>query len=188
MKKAAFWSILALLLALRVSAREQGSIQLQIRCETRPVSGAQVILYQVGQRSETGELSLTKEFEGISADGELWTEPAFAQELWRSAQEKRLPGMCATTDETGAALFQSLEEGVYLLGQTNMAEGYRTFLPFLVQLPMETAGQICWTVVAKPKVTLDESPKTADSLGTFCRDMGALLTGASVWYVRKKRK
>lgn len=163
MRKMLILGILALLLAIQVSAREAGCIRLRLSYADRPISGGQVTLYRVGAE-DTGETP---------------------QIFWQRAQEEHLPGLEATTDKEGLAVFADLEPGVYLLAQTAPAVGMQAFLPFFVEIPMKTGESTHWTLEVKPKMAPEESPKTGDALVCLWQSPG-LIVACGV--PRKKRK
>lgn len=181
MKKAAMIIILTLLLALQVSARENGEIRLRLCHGGMPISGAQVTLYRVGTHNAAGQLVLDAPFSGAveERDGPL------ASLLWKYARTAEIPGLDATTDEQGMALFDDLEPGVYLLGQKGPAAGFQAFLPFFVELPMKAGESTLWTVEVKPKTAPEESPKTGDDLETAYPLTQLIFVGCAP---RKKRR
>lgn len=162
------WGIvLVLLLAMNISATEQGSITLSLCTSQETVSGARIVLYSVGKLSEDGTLLLSDPFPTGSMPREVWSAPETAQMLWKYSYDQGLNGRSCLTDENGNAVFADLQDGVYLLGQAEAAGGYQAFLPFLVRLPVEIGGESNRNVQAKPKITPEESPKTADGIAVL---------------------
>lgn len=61
----------------------------------------------------------------------------------------------------GLVTFTGLEQGIYLLVQTEVEEGSYPFSPFLVTIPWDGDQ---WTVHSKPKTAQDLLPKTGQDL------------------------
>ena len=137
--------LLLLLTAPSVLAAEHGSIQ---------VCGIDqsVCLHFVAAADGT----LADDFADIAVDITDETQAAAnAKSLWNLAREKNLAGQNLQADTSGNVMFESLEEGLYLLGST--AEEPE-FDPFLVKIPTLIDGKPVYHIEAQPKQ--EENPPT----------------------------
>ena len=60
-------------------------------------------------------------------------------------------GSTRTTDKNGRTEFSPLDEGIFLVQQTQAVKGYKSFEPFLVCVPLKEDGAWNYTVTADPK-------------------------------------
>lgn len=138
----------------------QGSVRVQMKTDSTPVPGGSLILYRVGAivQTDTGF--------GFVPAGEFECYPGTledlgkttAAELAKYAASNGISGEGKTIDETGTAVFDPLEPGLYLLTQPKSGDGYLPADPFLVTLPMAQDGSYVYQVDASPKVTLRPVP------------------------------
>ena len=134
----------------------QGSVRVQMKTDSTPVPGGSLTLYRVGVivQTDTGfGFVPAGEFEGYPGTLEDLGKTT-AAELADYAKANSLPGESKTIDETGTAVFDPLEPGLYLLTQPKAGDGYLPADPFLVTLPMAQEGHYVYQVDASPKVTL----------------------------------
>lgn len=125
----------------RIDVGKQVSLEVSIADEGTAVAGMDFALYRVANVSDTAELSLAEEFAGYGValdglDSEGWR--AAAQTLAGYAARDQLePLASAVTDSAGAARFDGMAVGLYLLvGQTVTQNGTRYDPePALVLLP-----------------------------------------------------
>lgn len=112
-----------------------------------------------------------------------------------------ISGQQAKTDASGQAVFTALEQGVYLLVQTDTAS-YGTVEPFLVAIPYtENGSEWVYDVqtetkgepLPEEKKEEGEQPRTGDdqdimrqTLITVCAG-GIVILSATVWYKRRKK-
>lgn len=152
--------------------RATGSLTLSFRDGDTAVVGGSVALYRVAEL--TGDLTyrLTGGFEGSGVDV---SDPA-ATELPAALAAVIPTDVAPRTVEValdGTAKFDDLPLGLYLVVQTQPAQGYRTFSPFVVCVPTEYEEGWEYDVDASPKMEPDRSvcpeapvvpdlPKTAD--------------------------
>lgn len=130
-------------LGLRVMAAEEtGSIRVTMEWQERAVGGA-VTLYRVGEPIPEG-YRLAEEFGGGIVRQADAQSPYLAQWL---AEMDGGQGISRVLDDRGSAEFSRLEQGLYLLVQTQTEEGFQAVKPFLIELPCQ--GQ--WNVQAYPK-------------------------------------
>lgn len=134
-----------------------GTITLNMEVGGDGIPGGMLALFRVGEISESdGNYSfvLTEEFTpsgqtledirsstlpGALADYAIFMELAPCQET--------------EVDETGHAVFENVEPGLYLIIQTKPAEGYNPVNPFLVSLPVYEDGIYRYQVDATPKMS-----------------------------------
>ncbi len=145
----------------------QGSVRVQMKSDSAPIPGGSLTLYRVGRivQTDTGfGFVSTGDFEGYPGTLEDLGKTT-AAELAKYAASNGISGEGKTIDETGTAVFDPLEPGLYLLTQPKSGDGYLPADPFLVTLPMAQEGHYVYQVDASPKVTghyvyqVDASPK-----------------------------
>ena len=138
----------------------QGSVRVQMKTDSTPVPGGSLTLYRVGAivQTDTGfGFVPAGEFEGYPGTLEDLGKTT-AAELAKYAASNGISGEGKTIDETGTAVFDPLEPGLYLLTQPKSGDGYLPADPFLVTLPMAQDGHYVYQVDASPKVTLHPAP------------------------------
>lgn len=138
----------------------QGSVRVQMKTDSTPVPGGSLTLYRVGAivQTDTGfGFVPIGEFEGYPGTLEDLGKTT-AAELAKYAASNGISGEGKTIDETGTAVFDPLEPGLYLLTQPKSGDGYLPADPFLVTLPMAQDGHYVYQVDASPKVTLHPAP------------------------------
>ena len=69
-------------------------------------------------------------------------------------------GSTRTTDKNGRTEFSPLDEGIFLVQQTQAVKGYKSFEPFLVCVPMKEDGAWNYTVTADPKTAPEKESET----------------------------
>lgn len=141
-----------------------GTIRVQLREEASSdvTVGGSLRLYKVGDAQEINNnltFSLCADFSGSGVSLADLSASGLPQQLADYALENDLQGTAVQTDETGYAVFSDLSTGLYLVMQTEAAEGYLPVMPFLVSLPMysEESGSWLYSIEATPKV--QASPK-----------------------------
>lgn len=138
----------------------QGSVRVQMKSDSVPVPGGSLTLYRVGRivQTDTGfGFVPAGEFEGYPGTLEDLGKTTAAK-LAKYAASNGISGESKTIDETGTAVFDPLEPGLYLLTQPTAGNGYLPADPFLVTLPMAQDGRYVYQVDASPKVTLRPAP------------------------------
>lgn len=153
-----------LLLSLaRVSATEpMGSISIRMTYEHQPIPGGSITLYQAA-RLVDGRYVPAPEFAERTDNLEGALSPEDAQILAEYAAENQLPGQTQKLDDDGFARFSPLEPGLYLLVQEEAATGFLPVNPFLVAMPRQVEGELCYHVDAGPKCA--PAPLTPDPPG-----------------------
>lgn len=159
--------LLALLLLCALSATayahevpdtsRKGSVSVTMTYEGDPVPGGTLTLYRVGVvAEEDGNYSfvLTGDFTGSNADLTDISSKDLAEGLKQYAEDRGLTGTPEEIGADGKAAFSNLELGLYLLVQTEAADGYEAVVPFLVTVPMKEDGVYLYDVEASPKAEL----------------------------------
>lgn len=161
------------------AAEETGSIRVTLKS-----SGGELTLYHVGSPAPGG-YRLENDFGGGLIKEEDVYSPILAQWLAETAEEGGKPLLLDADD---SAEFSRLEEGLYLLMQTETEYGRYPIEPFLVALPYD--GQ--WNIQANPKTQRieAESPQTGQSPLPFLGAAGMLFsgTGLILCFAKRKRK
>lgn len=136
-----------------------GSISVTMRHEDdkSAVPGGELTLYRVGDiAEENGNYSytLTEAFAGSGVTLDNLESAELAKKLADYAKANKLTGTVQKIDSKGVAAASDLTLGLYLVVQTEAAEGYNAVNPFLVTVPVLTDGVYVYEVDANPKVEL----------------------------------
>ena len=162
------------------AAENIGSIHVKLEAGDLPVINGAVTLYQVGIRTEEG-YRITEGFGGgIIRQSDADSEK-LAQWLAESAEEA---GMSMLLDADGNAVFSELEEGLYMLVQTERMDGFYPIYPVLLAIPQEENWDVLVHKAPVPVVT--ELPKTGQSLIPFFGILGMVLSATGLLLCRKK--
>lgn len=162
------------------AAENRGSIQIELDTDDLPVINGAVTLYQVGIRIEEG-YRITENFGGGIVRQSDADSDKLALWLAESADE---PGMRMLLDADGNAVFSELEEGLYMLVQTERIDGFYPIYPILLSIPQEDV----WNqkILREPVPVVTEIPKTGQSPIPFLGILGMLLSGTGLLLCRKK--
>lgn len=163
------------------AAEETGSIRITLNKEEDMIYYGAVALYRVGTPVSEG-YRLGSGFGGGFVSEEDSQAPALAQ--WLTERVGTADGI-RILDSDGCGEFRSLEKGLYLIIQTDPAEGYYPFVPFLIQLPYE--GQ--WNILAFPKLELQPVviPQTGQDSGLYVSMAVMALSGLGlIFFLRRK--
>lgn len=187
----------------------KGSITVSMRFDGEAVPGGSLTLYRVGKVSQNdGNYSFvpTGDFTGWGSDfGALDSaeqSARTARSLIDFIQSNRdiSPVERQKIGTDGMAKFSDLEQGLYLLVQTQAAPGYSPVNPFLVSIPYEVKGEYCYDVDAQAKMELEQLPKPPEKPGGKLPQTGQLnwpvpvLAAAGLglfaigWAIRFRRK
>jgi sortase A len=132
-KKQVFFLIMAVVLSLALIAKKTVSV--------------------CAQEKETGSISIKMQWDGIGISGGNLTlyrlkEKSEAEEI----KKKKGKGIKKEINQDGTVTFFNLKPGYYYLVQEEAAEGFERILPFLVELPMQEKNQLIYHVQAEPKM------------------------------------
>lgn len=139
----------------------EGSIMITMDYENKAVPGGALELYRVGAVVEDGgnySFALTGDFIGSGASLEDVQSPQLAKYFAGYADEHNVTGETGNIGCDGTVLFSDLELGLYLIVQTEVADGYLKVNPFLVSLPMYENGIYLYDVDASPKIDVKKDP------------------------------
>lgn len=163
----------AVVLALspKVNASQmRGSLEIRLDVGELPVTNGAVTLYRVGVPGEDGYRVPDRFGGGVirREDVDSGYLAGYLAELAGSGKELLL-------DVDGRAVFSNLEEGLYLVKQTERMDGFYPFRAFLVAIP--SAG--AWELVKNPTVLpiAPEPPRTADASHVLPGAAGMVLSG-----------
>lgn len=165
------------------AAETRGSVQVRLDAGDMPVINGAVTLYQVGIKVEEG-YRITEAFGGGIVRQQDRNSEKLAQWLAESADAS---GMQLLLDADGKAVFSELEEGLYLLAQTERIDGFYPIYPVLLTIP---DGEI-WDVqiCRAPVPVVTEIPQTGQSPIPFFGLLGMFLSSAGLLLcVRKNKK
>lgn len=177
---------LGLVLGLGSTARameEDGAIRITLENGQGVVTEGEVTLYCVGFPVSDG-YRLRKEYGG----GIIKAEDAMSSSLGVWLAEMAADGEARLLDADGSAEFSGLEEGLYLVKQSETAEGYCPMESFLITIPYDGQKQI--QAYPKAERILTESPRTGQSPLPILGVIGMVLsgTGLIMCYEDRKRK
>ena len=163
------------------AAAQTGSICVVLECGEGVVSSGTVTLYRVGEPVEGG-YRLRSAFGGAFVAEADAGGSALAQRLVGLADSD---GVAHYPDADGCVEYSRLEEGLYLVAQTEATEGFYPVVPFLVQLPC--VGQ--WYVEANPKMMElpEEQPQTGQHPAPILAAMGLVLSGLALLALADRR-
>lgn len=147
----ALWAALCPFLRAR-GVSPEGSIHVTMALDGTPIPGGVLTLYRVAEESEHGFV-LTETFAVSGVSLEDIHSPESARLLADFAEEKELPGIPASVDDTGVARFDGLERGLYLIVQSESAAGFCPINPFLVAIPEILDGVYHYHIEAAPKLS-----------------------------------
>ena len=162
------------------AAENRGSIGVKLEAGDLPVINGAVTLYQVGIKMEEG-YRITEAFGGGMIHQSDADSEKLAQWLAESAEEA---GMSMLLDADGNAFFSELEEGLYMLVQTERIDGFYPIYPVLLTIPQNDNWDILIHKAPVPVVT--ELPKTGQSPSPFFGILGMILSATGLLLCRKK--
>ena len=162
------------------AAENRGSIRVKMEAGDLPVINGAVTLYQVGIKVEEG-YRITEAFGGGIVRQSDANSEKLAQWLAESAGQA---GIRMLLDADGNAIFSELEEGLYMLVQTERIDGFYPIYPVLLTIPQDENWDLLVHKAPAPVVT--ELPKTGQSLIPFFGILGMFLSAAGLLLCRKK--
>lgn len=172
-----------LVMAPVAAAETRGSIWVKLDAGDLAVINGAVTLYQVGVKVEDG-YRITEDFGGGIVKLEDADSDNLARWLAESAGEN---GMTLLLDADGNAVFSELEEGLYMLVQTERIDGFYPIYPVLLSIPEGTIWDV--QLYREPVPVVTEIPKTGQSMFPFLGILGMVLSSAGLLLcVGKKKK
>lgn len=171
MKRVILVLLLLPVLCLPAAASEvRGTLEIKLDAGELPVTNGAVALYRVGIPDEEGYRVLDRYGGGI-----IRREDAGSGHLALYLSELAGGGRELLLDVDGRVVFSNLEEGLYLVKQTERMDGFYPFRACLVSIP--TNGQ--WDLSLAPTtvpITMD-SPQTGDGMRLTLGAAGMVLSG-----------
>lgn len=162
------------------AAETLGSIQVKLEAGDLAVINGAVTLYQVGLKTEEG-YRVTEAFGGGMIRLEDTDSATLAGWLAETAEE---PGISMLLDADGNAVFSDLDEGLYMLVQTERMDGFYPISPILLTVPEEDSWNV--RVYREPVPIVTELPQTGQSPLPFLGVLGMVLSAAGLILCRKK--
>lgn len=157
-----------------VLAETLGSVQVKLDTGELPVVNGGVSLYQVGIKVEEG-YRIREGFGGGIVHQEDADSDKLAQWLAESAGEN---GISLLLDADGQAVFSELEEGLYMLIQTERTDGFYPIYPILFTVPEEDQWDV--KIYREPVPVVTELPKTGQSSVPFFGILGMVLSSTGL--------
>ena len=162
------------------AADTYGSVRVKLDAQDLAVTNGAVTLYQVGFRVEDG-YRIAESFGGGMIRQQDADSANLAQWLAESAEEN---GMTMLLDADGNAIFSDLEEGLYILVQTERMDGFYPIRPVLLTIPENDQWNL--EVYRQPVPVVTEIPKTGQPPAPFFGILGMILSSAGLLLCSKK--
>ena len=159
-----------------------GSVQVTLNAGDLAVTNGAVTLYQVGIPTEEG-YRITEAFGGGIVKNADADSDKLAQWLAETAGEC---GMTMLLDADGNAIFSDLEDGLYMLVQTERMDGFYPINPILLTIPEGEYRNI--QIQRSPVPVVTEIPKTGQSPIPFLGILGMILSSAGLLLCVRKEK
>lgn len=163
-----------------MAAENYGSIHIKLDAGDLAVTNGAVTLYQVGYRVEDG-YRIAESFGGGIVRQQDAESANLAQWLAESADTV---GMTMLLDADGNAIFSDLEEGLYMLVQTERMDGFYPIRPILLSVP--AAERWHQEVYRQPVPVVTEIPQTGQSPAPFLGILGMILSSTGLLLCSKK--
>lgn len=140
---------------------QSGTIIVEMKYDGNAVSGGQLMAYRVARIAENDGNFGFEALEPYDV-GEINQENISTPELAAAfAEQISGEGIEPTVSEAGLVRFENLELGLYLIIQTEAADGFEPLNPFLVSVPTFEDGHYVYEVNAEGKFQLhQETPPT----------------------------
>lgn len=164
------------------AAENKGSIHVRLDAGELPVINGAVTLYQVGVKVEDG-YRITEGFGGGIVRQEDADSEKLAQWLAETAGET---GMTMLLDADGNAVYSELEEGLYMLVQTERMDGFYPIYPVLLRLPNANRWDV--QVYREPVPVVTEIPQTGQSPTPFFGILGMILSSMGLMLCAAKNR
>lgn len=165
------------------SAEANGHLIIQLNDLGTIMEGVEFTVYQVATTASINHIKTASEWD------------VEAKRMADQLDKNTTKGVAGRTDEDGRLTFEHLEEGMYLVVQTNAAS-YGNVSPFLTAIPYQADGVWMNEVIIHPKGELfrentNTAAQTGDESGVMLHmilALGALVYGGAVLIYKKKQK
>lgn len=164
------------------AAEKTGSIQIILEAGDLAVTNGAVTLYQVGMKVEDGYRISEGFGGGIIRQTDVDSEN-LAQWL---AETVSMPGTSLLLDADGTAVFSDLEEGLYMVVQTERMDGFYPIYPVLMTIPDAESWDV--KIYREPVPVVTEIPRTGQSPIPFLGVLGMILSSAGLLICIRKNK
>ena len=166
---------LLLMLSITASAAGQGgSLWVRLDVGELPVTNGAFTLYRVGSKISDG-YRIEENYGGGFVLGEDALSPHLAQ--WLNGMEDK-KGNTILMDVDGNAVFTDLDEGLYLLVQTEKTDGFYPMQPLLLTIPRDGREDVSLHLEPLPMVA--EAPPTGQNLSPVIGLAGMALSLAGL--------
>ncbi len=160
---------------------QKGTIIVQMKYDGNAVVGGKLLAYRVARIAQNdGNYS----FEALAPYevDELSQENISTPELAEAfAEQISGEGIEPTVSEDGLVRFENLELGLYLIIQTEAADGFEPLKPFLVSVPMYEDGHYVYEVNAEGKFQLHQETPLTEAPTESPTNPGLPQTGQLNW-------
>ena len=162
---------------------KKGSITVSMQFDGEPVPGGKLTLYRVGEVSQddgnysfvpTGEFTRWGTDFGTLDSAEQNAQTAKKLKRFIQSNGEDISGITKRIGDNGEVTFSKLEQGLYLLVQTEPATGFSPVNPFLVSIPYEKDGEYLYDLDAQAKTELEQVPKPPQKPGGKLPQTGQL--------------
>ena len=164
------------------ATKNEGKIRIWLDAGELPVTNGALTLYQVGTPVEGG-YRLADSFGGGMVKEADATSDYLAQWLTETTGKT---GKTLLLDVDGNATFSNLEEGLYLIEQTERMDGFYPIPSFLAVISAENH----WEVHAEPKTEpiIADNPQTGQPFAPLLGAMGLVLSGVGLYLCVDSRR
>lgn len=170
-------------LVLSASASgSEGSLWVKLDVGDLPVINGAFTLYRVGTPISDG-YRIGEEFGGGFVREADARSPHLAQ--WLNGMEQK-EGIAILLDVDGNAVFSELDEGLYLLVQTERTDGFYPIQPLLLTIPMEGRRDI--NLCLEPLPMVAASPSTGQDPTPYIGVIGLVISLAGMMLCTGGRK
>lgn len=177
-RRSIVFALLCLLwLCIPVTASEDpGTITLHLNTGELPVTNGSFTLYRVGSKSSDG-YHIREDFGGGFVQEEDALSPHLAQWMERSAGEG---GQTILMDVDGDAVFSDVAEGLYLVVQSELTDGFYPVQSFLLTMPSDSRRNLYVNLEPLPRVMA--SPATGQDPAPYIGLAGMVLSALGLVY------
>jgi len=171
MKKRLPWMLILLLVLMQGFAiaaaaaslpdlARKGSLTIEMLWNGEKLQDGQLRICKIADiHGDTARFEPIEPLQGEDLSLENPADSSVAEKALALVLEKQLPVLSAPITD-GAARFENLETGLYLVYQTqpDASVGFAPIKPYLISVPYLSGGKYVMDVTAKPKVPLEEAP------------------------------